>query len=121
MFFQGGKLQAPLGSVAKTYFKRPKGHGMSLDKFILEPGNEFSVQKTLCAASTPLDVADTTRTGITVALDVLSDIIDAHSRGHSYDGAFGLSSIFVLNGRAAICAPFCGKCTNATMSKDFET
>ena len=94
---------------------------MSLDKFILEPGNEFSVQKTLCAAGTLLDVADTTRTGRTVALDVLSDIIDAHSRGHSYDGAFGLSSIFVLNGRAAICAPFCGKCTNATMSKDFET
>ena len=42
-------------------------------------------------------------------------------RGHSYDRAFGLSSIFLLNGRAAICAPFCGKCTNATMSKDFET
>jgi alanyl-tRNA synthetase len=88
----------------------------------LEPGNDFSVQRTLFAAGTPLDVADTTRIGRVVALDILKDLISAHSTGRSYNGVYGLSSIFVYNGRATIRAPFFdGICTGDTMSKDFET
>lgn len=72
MFFQGGEILAPLGSVAEIYFKSaPRRHRVSLKKFILEPGNEFSVKHTLIPAGTSVDVVATTRIGRIMALDIL--------------------------------------------------
>jgi alanyl-tRNA synthetase len=53
----------------------PETRELSLEEFILIPGNEFSKSRTIFSGGTSLNVADTTRTGRVLGLDVLEDLI----------------------------------------------
>ncbi|PVH36442.1 hypothetical protein PAHAL_6G074700 [Panicum hallii] len=82
----------------------PGTREISLEEFVLIPGNEFSKSRTIFAGGTSLNVADTTRTGRVLGLD------------------FDLSTIYVVDGvRAEIRAPYCEKfCEKAKFNDYFS-
>lgn len=100
----------------------PETLEISLEEFVQIPGNEFSELKTIFGDGTSLDVADTTKTGRVLGLDVLEDIVFSHDAGLSWNGNFDLSTIFVIGGvRAEIRAPYCDKfCEEAKLNDYFS-
>jgi alanyl-tRNA synthetase len=100
----------------------PGTRELPLEEFVLIPGNEFSKSRTIFAGGTSLNVADTTRTGRVLGLDVLEDLIFSHDVGLSWDGKFDLSTIYVVDGvRAEIRTPYCEKfCEKAKFNDYFS-
>lgn len=100
----------------------PGTRKLPLEELVLIPGNEFSKSRTIFAGGTSLNVADTTRTGRVLGLDVFEGLIFSHDVGLSWDEKFDLSTIYVVDGvRAEIRAPYCEKfCEKAKFNDYFS-
>lgn len=96
----------------------PETREISLEEFVQIPGNEFSELKTIFAGGTSLDVADTTKIGRVIGLDLLEELVFSHDAGLSWNGNFDLSTIFITDGVCAeIRAPYCSKfCEKARLN-----
>lgn len=94
---------------------------ISLEDFVKNPENKFAIFRTLFSAGTPMDVADTTRSGRFIGQSSLYNMVCGHKNDRSWNGQFNRSHIFIVDySRVEIWAPYCPVFSEQAMLNDCE-